>query len=116
MHDVQALLAINFEALNQNGLPHWFQDFQRPALEVLERAAAWVDEPDPRPWFCLVNLYDVHWPYVPEGESRERWVDEYSGPVDGYLKRGASYRAHAEELKADPDAPRPDNDGMHVTQ
>ncbi len=102
LHDVQSVLAELVPALHNNGLPHWFQDFQRPAAEVLRSAAAWIDEPDPRPWFCLVNLYDVHWPYVPDDEARERWVDPYDGPIDGYLKRGDDFGRHKLALKADP--------------
>ncbi|HEX6883505.1 MAG TPA: sulfatase-like hydrolase/transferase, partial [Planctomycetota bacterium] len=69
-----------------NGRPHWIQDFQRPASEVLARARGWIARDDPRPWFCFVNLYDVHWPYLPEGEGREL-VQPYDGPVDGFLFR-----------------------------
>ena len=91
VHDVQALLAATVPGMSFNGLPHWFQDFQRPARDVLERARAWIAEPDPRPWFCMINMYDVHWPYVPAHESRERWVRPYEGPADGYLKRSDDY-------------------------
>jgi arylsulfatase len=87
VHDLQALLAGLLPALNDNGMPHWFQDFQRPASEVLARAAAWIASDDPRPYFCWINLYDVHWPYVPASEPRERWVEPYSGPATGYLMR-----------------------------
>ena len=87
VNDLQALLAETVPAFNNNGLPHWFQDFQRPASEVLAKAAAWIAESDPRPFFCLINLYDVHWPYVPAEEPRERWVDPYEGPATGYLLR-----------------------------
>ncbi len=91
VHDVQALLAGKLGVLTRNGLPHWFQDFQRPGSEVLERALAWIENGDPRPWFCMVNLYDAHWPYLPREDSRERWVSDYDGPVDGYLYRSDDY-------------------------
>jgi arylsulfatase A-like enzyme len=100
LHDVQAVLAKFVPLLHNNGLPHWFQDFQRPADEVLANAAAWIAEPDPRPWFCLVNLYDVHWPYVPADEPRDKWVEPYDGPVDGYLKRSDHFADHEEALMA----------------
>ncbi|HVS09969.1 MAG TPA: sulfatase [Planctomycetota bacterium] len=88
VHDLQSLAAEHVPALRFNGLPHWIQDFQRPAGEVLARAEAWLRREDPRPWFCMVNLYDPHWPYLPSPQARERWVGAYEGPVDGYSKRG----------------------------
>ncbi len=86
VHALQALAAELVPALRFNGRPHWIQDFQRPGDEVLTRAAAWIERDDPRPWFCFVNLYDVHWPYVPEGAGAEL-VRPYGGPVDGFLFR-----------------------------
>ncbi len=107
VHDVQAVLADKLGVLKGNGQPHWFQDFQRPASEVLSSALAWIGEEDPRPWFCMVNLYDVHWPYVPGTESRERWVRPYAGPMDGYLFRSNNYpRGYV---------PTPE-DGRHVSE
>jgi arylsulfatase A-like enzyme len=91
VHDVQAVLAELVPLLRFNGLPHWFQDFQRPAGEVLARARAWIEEEDPRPWFCMINLYDVHWPYLPAPEAREKWVGDYAGPIDGYLFRSNKF-------------------------
>ena len=92
LHDLQSVLAARFRSLHFNGLPHWIQDFQRPAAEVLDRAREWIQKKDdPRPWFCLVNLYDVHWPYRPSPEFEERWVDPYDGPMDGYLFRSDRY-------------------------
>jgi arylsulfatase len=88
VHDVQSVAAALAPALRNHGRPHWFQDFQRPARAVLERARAWIESDDERPWFCMVNLYDVHWPYLPEASARERWVRDYAGPVDGYSRRG----------------------------
>jgi len=87
IHDLQALLAHYVPALRHNGQPHWIQDFQRPAEGVLDSALAWIRSDDPRPWFCFVNLYDVHWPYVPVGPGRELLVRPYDGPMDGYLFR-----------------------------
>ena len=91
VHDVQSVMASMVPALRNNGLPHWIQDFQRPGGEVLESARAWIAEDDPRPWFCMVNLYDPHWPYLPGAEARERWVGPYDGPIDGYLKRSDAF-------------------------
>jgi arylsulfatase A-like enzyme len=103
VHDLQALLAEWLPPLRNNGLPHWFQDFQRPAREVLAKAAAWIAADDPRPWFCLVNLYDVHWPYVPAPEPRARWVEPYSGPATGYLKRADGWDEHRRWTPEDQD-------------
>jgi arylsulfatase A-like enzyme len=100
VHDLQALAAKSVAALRFDGRPHWIQDFQRPADEVLGRALAWIRRADPRPWFCFVNLYDVHWPYLPEGEGG-RLVRPYDGPVDGFLFRSdrwrSGYRMRAED-------------------
>ena len=92
VHDVQSVLAQKVPALRHNGLPHWIQDFQRPASEVLGAALAWIEEDDPRPWFCMVNLYDAHWPYVPTGPGRAALVRDYDGPLDGYLFRSDAWR------------------------
>src|SRR5262245_19439171 len=100
VHDVQALLAHTLPALRENGQPHWIQDFQRPAGEVLERALAWIRRDDPRPWFCFVNLYDAHWPYLPEGAGRDL-VRAYDGPVDGFLFRSDRWRGGYRMTPAD---------------
>lgn len=91
VHDLQALAARLVPALRGNGSPHWFQDFQRPAEDVLADAAAWIAEEDPRPWFCFVNLYDVHWPYLPRADGLAL-VSRYSGPLDGYLFRSNHWK------------------------
>lgn len=109
VHDVQSVLALKFPAFHKNGLPHWIQTYQRPAGEVLERALAWTQEDDPRPWFCFVNMYDVHWPYLPTDEGREHFVEPYAGEIDGYLFRSDRFRARefegppAEQLDAEDD-------------
>ena len=92
VHDAQVVLARTFPVLRYNGRPHWIQDFQRPADEVLANALRWIRDEDPRPWFCLVNLYDVHWPYVPGEAGRARLVRPYAGPLDGYLFRSDAWR------------------------
>jgi len=87
VHDVQSIVAKRVPGLYNDGRPHWIQDFQRPADDVLPRALEWIRADDPRPWFCFVNLYDVHWPYVPAPEFEDAWVEPYDGPVDGFLFR-----------------------------
>jgi arylsulfatase A-like enzyme len=91
IHDLQSMAAKLGPPFSRNGQPHWIQDFTRPASEVLERAAAWIAADDGRPWFCMINLYDVHWPYLPGDEARGRWVGDYGGSVDGHLFRSDSY-------------------------
>lgn len=93
VHDVQSVLAkVAPDVFNRHGDMHWIQDFQRPADTSLENAAKWIESDDPRPWFCMINMYDVHWPYLPETESRERWVEDYDGPITGHLFRHDDYR------------------------
>ncbi len=89
--DVQSALARVNPAFRGNGLPHWFNDFQRPAAEVLAHALDFVRADDSRPWFVMINLFDVHWPYLPGDAAQERWVSPYEGPLDGYLFRSNEY-------------------------
>lgn len=91
VHDLQSLAARYGPPWSRNGQPHWIQDFFRPADQVLGRARAWIEADDGRPWFCMVNLYDVHWPYLPEESTRAEWVAPYDGIVDGYHDRSDRY-------------------------
>lgn len=91
VHDVQVLAARLVPALRGNGHPNRPQDFQRPAAEVLASAAEWIARPDPRPWFALVNLFDVHWPYLPGKDAAALWVRPYDGPLNGYLFRADDF-------------------------
>lgn len=102
VHDVQSVLAPLSPIFANNGRPHWIQDFQRPAGEVLARAEDWLQREDERPFFCLINLYDVHWPYLPSGAARERLVEGYDGPVTGFSWRGRGiWRTGYERTEAD---------------
>jgi arylsulfatase A-like enzyme len=92
VHALQSVASELVPALRFNGRPHWIQDFQRPGGEVLRRALTWIRRDDPRPWFCFVNLYDVHWPYLPEGEGRAL-VRPYDGPLDGFVFRSDDWQA-----------------------
>ncbi|MCC6408226.1 MAG: sulfatase [Planctomycetes bacterium] len=107
VHDLQSVSAKFFPALSNNGNPHWIQDYQRPAGEVLAHAAEWIASDDPRPWFCFVNLYDVHWPYLPPADAAARWVRPYGGPIDGFLERSDAYPKGYE--------PKPE-DNLHLTE
>jgi arylsulfatase A-like enzyme len=91
VHDVQVVAAKLVPALRGNGNPNRPQDFQRPAAEVLDAAAAFIARPDPRPWFVMVNLFDVHWPYLPGKDAAALWVRPYDGPVNGYLFRADDF-------------------------
>ena len=102
VHDVQSLLASTLgPPFRGNGLPHWIQDFQRPAGLVLESALEWIGNGDERPWFCMINLYDVHWPYLPRVDSHEILVSDYEGPMDGYLFRSDAWDGEHEPDAAD---------------
>ncbi|MEM7306212.1 MAG: sulfatase [Planctomycetota bacterium] len=91
LHDIQSVVALAVPALGGNGRPHWFQDFQRPAPGVLAEAQDWIEQDDPRPWFCMINLYDIHWPYLPGDDARDKLVREYNGALDGFLFRANGY-------------------------
>ncbi len=91
VHDLQSAAAKFVPALAKNGNPHWIEDFQRPANEVLGEATDWIGNGDPRPWFCMINLFDVHHPYTPDAEALEAWVAEYGGPMDGHAFRSDGY-------------------------
>ena len=45
----------------------------------------------------MINMYDVHWPYLPREESREQFVAEYDGRIDGFLFRSDDYDASADQ-------------------
>jgi arylsulfatase A-like enzyme len=108
LHDVQAVLSRFVRPLHNNGLPHWIQDFQRPAADVLRDAGEWIALDDPRPWFCMVNLYDAHWPYLPAEPARAKWVEPYDGPADGFSHRSDRVRDAGYHLR--------DEDHRHIAQ
>jgi arylsulfatase A-like enzyme len=98
LHDLQSVLARVIPALDRNGQPHWIQDFQRPADDVLRDAREWIESDDPRPWLCMVNLYDAHWPYQPERSEVEAWVGPYEGIIDGFSHRGRRVKSSGKPL------------------
>src|SRR5262249_57213838 len=108
VHDAQALLAARFPSCAHNGQPHWFQDFERPASEVLDHALDFIRADDGRPWFVLINCYDVHWPYEPDELALSEFARPYGGPLNGFLFRADDYpkghvpdgadKAHASDL------------------
>jgi arylsulfatase A-like enzyme len=91
VHDLQSLLIQKRGPGWNDGEPHWIQNFQRPAHDVFEEALAWVREDDPRPWFVLVNVFDVHWPYTPSDAAHAAFATEYDGVVGGHASRANDY-------------------------
>ncbi|MFT7462931.1 MAG: arylsulfatase A-like enzyme [Pseudohongiellaceae bacterium] len=93
VHDVQATLAALVPALGGNGLPHGFQDFQRPAGDVLDAAQEFILADDAAPWFVMVNLFDVHWPYLPSADAQALHGTDYTGPLTGHVFRANGFPA-----------------------
>ncbi len=55
---------------------------QRPATEVVDRAAVWLAANGAGPFLLWVHLYDPHFPYQPPAEYARRFPhDLYSGEV-----------------------------------
>jgi arylsulfatase A-like enzyme len=87
VHDLQSIAAAHIPLFEFNGRPHWIQDFQRPADDSLSAAKRWIRNGDKRPWFCMINMYDAHWPYLPSPDATAEFVGEYAGPVNGFSYR-----------------------------
>jgi choline-sulfatase len=60
----------------------WLLEAERPGDQVVDRALAWLERDDPRPFFVWVHLYDAHAPYTPPSPYRERHQDH---PYDGAI-------------------------------
>jgi choline-sulfatase len=55
---------------------------ERPGREVVDRALAWLETDDARPFFLWVHLYDAHAPYTPP----PAWAARHPGrPYDGEI-------------------------------
>lgn len=55
---------------------------ERPGREVVDRALAWLEKDDGRPFFLWVHLYDAHAPYNPPPS----WAARHPGrPYDGEI-------------------------------
>ncbi len=53
---------------------------ERPGREVVDRALAWLETEDKRPFFVWIHLYDAHAPYTPA----PAWAARHPGrPYDG---------------------------------
>ncbi|HEV3455375.1 MAG TPA: sulfatase-like hydrolase/transferase [Thermoanaerobaculia bacterium] len=60
----------------------WLLEAERPGDQVVDRALAWLEREDPRPFFLWVHLYDAHAPYNPPSPYRERHPGR---PYDGAI-------------------------------
>jgi arylsulfatase A-like enzyme/Flp pilus assembly protein TadD len=57
-------------------------DAERPAPAVVDRALAWLEQADGRPFFAWVHLYDAHAPYEPPEPYRSRFAGRlYDGEI-----------------------------------
>src|SRR5215212_5202740 len=55
---------------------------ERRGDAVADRAAAWLSQPDSRPFFAWVHLYDAHAPYTPPEPFRTRYAaSAYDGEI-----------------------------------
>ncbi len=55
---------------------------ERPGRDVVDRALAWLEREDPRPFFLWVHLYDAHAPYQPP----PTWAARHPGrPYDAEI-------------------------------
>jgi arylsulfatase A-like enzyme/cytochrome c-type biogenesis protein CcmH/NrfG len=59
-----------------------YQTLERRGEDVAARARQWIAEPDARPWFAWVHLYDPHDPYNPPADLQKRFA---SSPYDGEI-------------------------------
>lgn len=57
-------------------------DAERPAGAVIDRALRWLAQPDSRPFFAWIHLYDPHAPYEAPEPFRTRFR---SAPYDGEI-------------------------------
>jgi len=59
---------------------------QRPADRVMDIALEWLDQPDERPFFAWLHLYDPHIPYEPPEPYHSRFGDRgMSGLYDAEI-------------------------------
>jgi arylsulfatase A-like enzyme/Flp pilus assembly protein TadD len=59
---------------------------QRPADRVIDIGLEWLDQPDERPFFAWLHLYDPHVPYEPPELYRSRFGNRgMSGLYDGEI-------------------------------
>ena len=70
----------------RRGLAQGFELFDSKTLGAvnrIERALAWLEEerdPD-KPFFLFLHTYEVHYPYLPDEQTIERFAPGYQGPI-----------------------------------
>jgi choline-sulfatase len=77
---LQAGFEVYDDEVNRDPNAGWVLEAARPANQVVDRALAWLDRDDGRPFFLWVHLYDAHAPYNPPSPWRERHP---ASPYDG---------------------------------
>lgn len=59
---------------------HAYEDFERSADEVTDRALAWLDDREGR-WFLFAHYFDPHWPYAPPPGWSGRFSSFYADEI-----------------------------------
>lgn len=72
----------------------------RRAQEVVDRALAWLDARDERPFFLLVHFFDPHISYDPPDSTRGRFSSDYAGELTYPVYQQLQIRAGLIELDA----------------
>ncbi len=70
------------DAIDRSGPAGGSLEAERAGSEVVDRALAWLGQPDERPFFAWVHLFDAHAPYAPA----EPFAGRHPGrPYDGEI-------------------------------
>ena len=59
---------------------HRYEQFERPATQVTDRAIEWISRQDGR-WFMLAHYFDPHAPYDPPAEWAQRFDSAYDAEI-----------------------------------
>jgi len=74
-------LARGFDVYDDGRAPGTPPPRRRPGRDVVDRARAWIDGLDDKPFFLWVHLYDVHAPQELPPEFRRAYGDRYEGGI-----------------------------------
>ena len=74
-------LARGFDVYDDGRAPGTPPPRRRPGRDVVDRARAWIDGLDDKPFFLWVHLYDVHAPQALPLEFRRAYGDRYEGGI-----------------------------------
>jgi len=74
-------LARGFDVYDDGHAPGLPPPRRRTGREVVDRARAWIDGLDEKPFFLWVHLYDVHAPQELPLEFRSTYGDQYEGGI-----------------------------------